>query len=110
VVNINEVLDGHVALDAACVDRLCLNGYVANMQVGAQVNQFCRHLGQSIIRRALTTVDRVTRDYITNTWPPKLVTRTNLQAPKKIYASPETSSGPGAPSGQSKVGPSWLRA
>ena len=29
VVNINEVLDGHVALDVACVDRLYLNAYVA---------------------------------------------------------------------------------
>ncbi len=48
VVNINDVLDGHVALDVACIDRLYLNAYVANMQVGPQVNKFCRHLGQSI--------------------------------------------------------------
>ncbi len=48
VVNINEVLDGHVALDVACIDRLYLNAYVAKMQVGPQVSQFCRHLGQSI--------------------------------------------------------------
>ena len=34
VVNINDVLDGHVVLDLACVDRLYLNAYVANMQVG----------------------------------------------------------------------------
>ena len=48
VVNINDVLDGHVVLDVACVDRLYLNAYVPSMQVGPQVNQFCRHLGQSI--------------------------------------------------------------
>jgi hypothetical protein len=48
VVNINDVLDGHVVLDLACVDRLYLNAYVAKMQVGPQVNQFCRHLGQAI--------------------------------------------------------------
>ena len=48
VVNINEVLDGHVALDLACIDRLYLNAYVPNLQVGGQVEQFCRHLGQPI--------------------------------------------------------------
>jgi hypothetical protein len=35
-------------LHLACVDRLYLNAYVADMQVGPQVNQFCRHLGQPI--------------------------------------------------------------
>jgi hypothetical protein len=48
VVNINDVLDGHVGLDVACIDRLYLNAYVPNLQVGPQVNQFCRHLGQPI--------------------------------------------------------------
>jgi hypothetical protein len=48
VVNINEVLDGHVALDVECVDRLYLNAYVPNLQVGGQVNRFCDHLGQPI--------------------------------------------------------------
>jgi hypothetical protein len=48
VVNINDVLDSHVGLDVACIDRLYLNAYVPNLQVGPQVNQFCRHLGQSI--------------------------------------------------------------
>ena len=40
VVNINEVLDGHVGLEVECVDRLYLNAYVPNLQVGPQVNQF----------------------------------------------------------------------
>jgi hypothetical protein len=47
-VNINNVLEGHVELDLACIDRLYLNAYVPNLQVGGQVAQFCRHLGQPI--------------------------------------------------------------
>jgi hypothetical protein len=46
VVNINDVLDGHVGLCVDCVDRLYLNVYVPNLQVGGQVNRFLeRHLG-----------------------------------------------------------------
>ena len=37
VTNINEVLDGHVCLDLACIDRLCLSAYVPNLQVPGQV-------------------------------------------------------------------------
>ncbi len=48
MVNINDVLHGHVGLGLACIDRLFLNAYIPNMQVGGQVNQFCRHLGQPI--------------------------------------------------------------
>jgi hypothetical protein len=48
VVNINEVLEGHVGLDVECVDRLYLNAYVPNLQVGGQVQRFCEHLGQPI--------------------------------------------------------------
>ncbi len=57
VVNINDVLDGHVSLDIACIDRLYLNAYIPNMQVGGQVNQFCRHLGQQVSgqRRSIGT-------------------------------------------------------
>jgi len=36
VVNINDVLEGHVALETECVDRLLLNAYVAHMQVPGQ--------------------------------------------------------------------------
>ena len=49
VVNINDVLDGHVILDIECVDRLYLNAYIPNLQVGPQVKRFCEeHLGQPI--------------------------------------------------------------
>jgi hypothetical protein len=54
VVNINEVLDGHVALDLSCIDRLYLNAYVPVLQVGGQVERFCRvHLGQPIASPAV---------------------------------------------------------
>ena len=46
VVNINEVLDGHVSLQVDCVDRLYLNAYVPKLQVAGQVvTFFCEHLG-----------------------------------------------------------------
>lgn len=35
-----DVLDGHVTLDLRCLDRLYLNGYVPNLQVGGQIVQF----------------------------------------------------------------------
>ena len=45
-VNINDVLDGHVSLEIDCVDRLLLNAYVPNLQVGGQVVTFLtEHLG-----------------------------------------------------------------
>src|SRR5712671_256617 len=54
VVNINDVLDGHVSLEVECVDRLYLNAYVANLQVGGQVVRFlCDHLGNKIPSPAL---------------------------------------------------------
>ena len=34
---VNDVLDGHVDLDLECPDRIYLNGYVPNLQVGGQV-------------------------------------------------------------------------
>lgn len=40
VVNINEVLKGHVSLEVDCVDRLLLNAYLPNLQVGRQVATF----------------------------------------------------------------------
>jgi len=52
-VNINDVLDGHVGLDLACIDRLYLNAYVPILQVGGQVERFCRHLGQPIASPAV---------------------------------------------------------
>src|SRR3954454_6139887 len=37
---VNDVLDGHVVLDIRCLDRIYLNGYVPNLQVGGQVASF----------------------------------------------------------------------
>lgn len=54
VTNINEVLDGHVALEVWCVDRLYLNAYVPSLQVGGQVVRFItEHLGKPIPSAAL---------------------------------------------------------
>ncbi len=39
-VTVNDVLDGHVALDLECLDRIYLNAYVPNLQVGGQVVSF----------------------------------------------------------------------
>lgn len=48
-VTINDVLDGHVGLDIECLDRIYLNGYVPNLQVGGQVVSFLTaHLGNPI--------------------------------------------------------------
>src|SRR4029078_5651842 len=49
VVTVNDVLDGHVSLDLECLDRIYLNGYVPNLQVGGQVVSFMtQHLGYPI--------------------------------------------------------------
>src|SRR5512143_1717457 len=49
VVRVNDVLDGHVALDLECLDRVYLNGYVPNLQVGGPVVSFLTaHLGVPI--------------------------------------------------------------
>lgn len=48
-VTVNDVLDGHVALDLQCLDRIYLNAYVPNLQVGGQVVSFLTaHLGNPI--------------------------------------------------------------
>jgi hypothetical protein len=48
-VTVNDVLDGHVVLDLECTDRIYLNGYVPNLQVGGQVVSFMTaHLGYPI--------------------------------------------------------------
>jgi hypothetical protein len=44
-VTVSDVLDGHVKLDLECLDRIYLNGYVPNLQVGGQVVLFLRHRG-----------------------------------------------------------------
>ena len=42
---VSEVLDGHVQLNLEWLDRVYLNGYLAQVQVGGQVVQFLRHRG-----------------------------------------------------------------
>ena len=52
--NINDVLEGHVALEIECVDRLLLNAYVPGLQVPGQLVRFlCGHLGHPIPSPAL---------------------------------------------------------
>lgn len=54
VTNINEVLDGHVVLEVECVDRMLLNAYVPNLQVGGQVVRFLtEHLANPVPSPAL---------------------------------------------------------
>ena len=40
-----DILDGHISLDLECLDRIYLNGYVPNLQVGGQVVQFLASRG-----------------------------------------------------------------
>lgn len=54
VTNINDVLEGHVALEVECVDRLYLNAYVPKLQVAGQVARFLHdHLGNMLPSPAL---------------------------------------------------------
>ena len=53
-VTVNDVLDGQVGLDLQCLDRIYLNAYVPNLQVGGQVVSFLTaHLGYPIPSPAL---------------------------------------------------------
>jgi hypothetical protein len=46
VVTVNDLLNGHVALDIQCLDRVYLNAYVPTLQTSAQVVAFLSgHLG-----------------------------------------------------------------
>src|SRR5216684_533728 len=52
--NINDVLEGHIVLDLECLDRVYLNGYVPNLQVGGQVVTYLtEHLGNPLPSPAL---------------------------------------------------------
>ena len=47
VVTVNDVLDGHAALDIECLDRVYLNAYVPILQTSSQVVAFLSgHLGR----------------------------------------------------------------
>jgi hypothetical protein len=69
VLTVNELLDGHVGLDIECLDRIYLNGYVPNLQVGGQVVSFMTgHLGYPIPSPAImekigTAFRRAVRDF-----------------------------------------------
>jgi hypothetical protein len=53
-VSVGELLEGHVALEVECLDRIYLNAYVPNLQVGGQVVTFLsEHLGNPIPSPAL---------------------------------------------------------
>jgi hypothetical protein len=43
-----DILDGHVSVAIECLDRIYLNGYVPNLQVGGQVVQFLAASGFAI--------------------------------------------------------------
>jgi hypothetical protein len=52
--NINDILDEHVGLDLSCLDRIYLNAYVPNLQVGGQVVRFLsEHRGYPIASPAV---------------------------------------------------------
>jgi len=54
VVTVNELLDGRVALDIECLDRIYLNAYVPILQSSGQVVAFLtRHLGYPLPSPAL---------------------------------------------------------
>jgi hypothetical protein len=54
VIKVGDVLEAHVQLDLQCLDRIYLNGYVPNLQVGGQVVTFLtQHLGNPIPSPAL---------------------------------------------------------
>jgi hypothetical protein len=54
VVTVNDVLDGHVALDIQCLDRIYLNAYIPRLQISAQVVAFLSaHLGHRFPSSAL---------------------------------------------------------
>ena len=52
-VTVNDILDGHVVLDLECFDRIYLNGYIPNLQVGGQVVNFLTSRGFPIPSPAL---------------------------------------------------------
>ena len=60
--NLNELLRDHVSLDIECLDRLYLNGYVPNLQMGGQLVQFLHQRGWQIPSPVL--LERLTKEYV----------------------------------------------
>jgi hypothetical protein len=66
-----DLLEGHVSLDVRCLDRIYLNGYVPNLQVGGQVVSFMTgHLGcpipsPAIMERIGTAFRRAVQTFAT---------------------------------------------
>jgi hypothetical protein len=52
LLTVDEFLDGHVALDVECLDRVDPNGYMPNRQVGGQVASFMTQHGSARLRSA----------------------------------------------------------
>jgi hypothetical protein len=46
--DINEILKEHITLDIECIDRIYLNGYIPNLQMGGQLVKFLHHRGYQI--------------------------------------------------------------
>lgn len=53
LLTVNDVPTGQVPLDVECLDRIYLNGYVPNLQVGGQVVQFLTKQGFPVPSPAL---------------------------------------------------------
>ncbi|MBT2532797.1 hypothetical protein J7E83_11820 [Arthrobacter sp. ISL-48] len=61
MLNVTDVVEGHVALDVQCLDRIYLIGSVPTLQVGGQVVSFMtRHLGYRIPSPAI--LEKIGRD------------------------------------------------
>ena len=45
LINVNNILAGHVTLDIECLERPYLNGYVPHLQVGGQLVQYLLERG-----------------------------------------------------------------
>ena len=59
--DINTILKEHVTLDIECIDRIYLNGYIPNLQMGGQLVKFLRHRGHKIPSPAM--LGKMTAEY-----------------------------------------------
>jgi hypothetical protein len=75
IVTVNDVLDGHVALDIECLDRIYLNAYVPVLPTSAQVVAFLNRPDQPQappqLRAALKTITACVDDYATRARLPR---------------------------------------